>query len=329
MLDYARLRAKIGERERAQARSSRLQRRQAANDALSSLRRGDIITITHGRRGGLAVVLEPDRDSTDPRPLVLTENRWAGRISSADYSDAAAPLGSMTLPKRVEHRQPRVRRDVASALRSAAAGLTIPSRKGRRGSESHEDPELRRLRDEIRHHPAHGSATGRPGSASPNATCGSSGTTSSCARRSPAATNSLARTFDRIVGLAVRAAVYPRPTDGALRVTDDGRLLARIYSRERPAGGRVPAHRGVARSGCRRAGRGRVGGRVRVARRRTGRHRRGPATFRPPRCAVRWQTPGDWPPRCAPTSSGIAWSPAASPTKGSSPPCTAGPPPAI
>src|SRR5262249_42725040 len=142
VIDYARLRAKLSERERAQARASRLQRRQAAYDALSSLRRGDIISITHGRRGGLAVVLEADRDSTDPRPLVLTENRWAGRISSADYSDASAPLGSMTLPKRVEHRQPRVRRDVASALRSAAAGLTIPGRRGRPGSAPDVDPEL-------------------------------------------------------------------------------------------------------------------------------------------------------------------------------------------
>ena len=56
MLDYMRLRAKISEKERAQARSSRLQRRRAATDALASLRRGDIINITQGRRGGLAVV---------------------------------------------------------------------------------------------------------------------------------------------------------------------------------------------------------------------------------------------------------------------------------
>ena len=46
-----------------------------------------------GRRGGLAVVLEPARDSDDPRPLVLTEHRWAGRISSADYSGASAHGG--------------------------------------------------------------------------------------------------------------------------------------------------------------------------------------------------------------------------------------------
>ncbi|ETZ96821.1 hypothetical protein I545_6880 [Mycobacterium kansasii 662] len=48
----------MSELERSQARASRLQRRQEANDALAALRKGDIITITHGRARGLAVVLE-------------------------------------------------------------------------------------------------------------------------------------------------------------------------------------------------------------------------------------------------------------------------------
>jgi len=230
VIDYARLRAKLGERERAQARSSRLQRRQAANDALSSLRRGDIISITHGRRGGLAVVLEPDRDSMDPRPLVLTENRWAGRISSTDYSDAAAPLGSMTLPKRVEHRQPRVRRDVASALRSAAAGLTIPSRKGRRGNDSQEDPELRVLRDEIRHHPAHRIGDRETKVRAAERYLRLERENEQLRGKVATATNSLARTFDRIVGLLTERHFVDQRPGGALRVTDDGRLLARIYS---------------------------------------------------------------------------------------------------
>src|SRR6202008_100264 len=156
--EYVRLRLQISERERSQARASRLHRRKATNDALTALRRGDIITIAHGRRGGLAVVLEPDRDGDDPRPLVLTEHRWAGRISSADYSGASEVLGSMPLPKRVEHRNPRARRDLASALRSAAAGLDFPSAKGKRSGHPKErdvDPELTGLRDELSRHPTH------------------------------------------------------------------------------------------------------------------------------------------------------------------------------
>jgi ATP-dependent RNA helicase HelY len=229
-IDYARLRAKLSERERAQARSSRLHRRQLANEALSSLRRGDIISITHGKRGGLAVVLEADRDSTDPRPLVLTENRWAGRISSADYSDASAPLGSMTLPKRVEHRQPRVRRDMASALRSAAADLTVPGRKGGRRSEPDADPELRALREELRHHPAHLIADREAKVRIAERYLRLEREIEQLRRKAAAATNSLARTFDRIVGLLTERRFIDEGPDGALHVTDDGRFLARIYS---------------------------------------------------------------------------------------------------
>ena len=230
VIEYARLRAKLGERERTQARSSRLQRRQAANDALSSLRRGDIISITHGRRGGLAVVLEPDRDSADPRPLVLTENRWAGRISSADYSGATDPLGSMTLPKRVEHRQPRVRRDMASALRSAAAGLTVPDRRRRSGDEPPVDTEVRTLREELRRHPTHRMADREAKLRVAERYLRYERENEQLRGKVAAATNSLARTFDRIVGLLTQRRFIEAGPDGALRVTDDGRLLARIYS---------------------------------------------------------------------------------------------------
>ncbi|OBB81849.1 DEAD/DEAH box helicase [Mycolicibacterium peregrinum] len=238
ILDYVRLRAKIGERERAQSRASRLQRRKAATDALAALRRGDIITITQGRRGGLAVVLEAaQRDSDDPRPLVLTEHRWAGRISSADYSGASAPLGAMTLPKRVEHRQPRVRRDLASALQSAAADLSLPSvRAGRRAAapERDVDPELAGLRDELRDHPAH-QQPGREAQARiAERYLRIERDNAQIQQKVNAATNSLARTFDRIVALLSERGFIEADNAGELkadlRVTDAGRLLARIYS---------------------------------------------------------------------------------------------------
>ena len=232
ILDYVRLRLQISERERAQSQASRLQRRRAANDALAALRRGDIITITHGRRGGLAVVLEPDRDSDDPRPLVLTEHRWAGRISSADYSGASEPLGSMPLPKRVEHRNPRMRRDLASALRSASAGLDVPSAKGKRSGPPKErdvDPELAGLRYELNRHPAHGMAEREAKARLAERYLRIERDNEQIRQKIAAATNSLARTFDRIVVLLTERG-FIDANDGDPRVTDDGRLLARIYS---------------------------------------------------------------------------------------------------
>ncbi|WP_273735504.1 DEAD/DEAH box helicase [Mycolicibacterium septicum] len=233
ILDYVRLRTKIGERERAQSRASRLQRRRAATDALAALRRGDIITITHGRRGGLAVVLEAaQRDSDDPRPLVLTEHRWAGRISSADYSGASDPLGVMTLPKRVEHRQPRVRRDLASALRSAAADLSVPSKRASRGAGAPErdvDPELAGLREELRHHPAHQLPDREVKARIAERYLRIERDNAQIQQKVNAATNSLARTFDRIVALLSERG-FIEADSGEPRVTDAGRLLARIYS---------------------------------------------------------------------------------------------------
>jgi ATP-dependent RNA helicase HelY len=236
MLEYVRLRAQIAERERAQARSSRLQRRRAATDALAALRRGDIINITNGRRGGLAVVLEPDGDSDDPRPLVLTEHHWAGRISSADFSGASAPVGTMTLPKRVEHRQPRVRRDLASALRSAAAGLVIPAGKRKRGQGGEDpdiDPELADLRERVRNHPSHGVGDREVKARIAERYLRIERDNELLQKKIAAATNSLARTFDRIVGLLTeRGYIVAAGGDieGDLKVTADGRLLARIYN---------------------------------------------------------------------------------------------------
>jgi len=235
ILEYARLRARISDRERAASRTSRMHRRQAAGEALSALRRGDIINITHGRRGGLAVVLESARDGDDPRPLVLTENRWAGRISTADVPGSVAPMGAMSLPKRVEHRQPRVRRDLASALLSAAAGLLVPSARKRRGMDEQPDvdPELAELREQMRHHPAHRLADREATARVAERYLRVERDNEQMRAKVNAATNSLARTFDRIVGLLTErgyVAAAASADDSGPRVTDDGRLLARIYS---------------------------------------------------------------------------------------------------
>ncbi len=229
VLEYARLRAAISARERAQSRASRLPRRRAADDALPALRRGDIINIANGRRGGLAVVLEPARDSEDPRPLVLTEHRWAGRISSADSPGGSAPLGSMHLPKRVEHRQPRVRRDLASALLSAAAGLDVPSRHRAGRGEPDVDPELVTLRDQLRRHPVHAASDREDKVRLAERYLRIERDNEQIRQKVAAATNSLARTFDRILVLLCERGFVDRSGDTP-KVTEDGRLLARIYS---------------------------------------------------------------------------------------------------
>ncbi len=323
ILDYARLRAAISDRERAQSRASRVQRRRAINDALAALRRGDIINIGQGRRGGLAVVLEPADDSDEPRPLVLTEHRWAGRISSADYSGASGKLGSMTLPKRVEHRQPRVRRDLASALRSAAAGLDVPSRKRSGGAEEPDvDPELAVLREQMRNH--RGPQGARQGGAGAD-------------RRAVPAHRTRQRADPEEGGVGHQLAGPDlRPNRGAAHRAwlhreprrkpgrDRRRARARAdLQRERPVGGRMPAPRRVGRPAGRRTRGGGFVRAVRVARRHA---RSGTGCRRRDRAAAQGfdPDPSDSGPRSGPTSNATACLPAANPTPVSWPPCTAG-----
>ncbi len=232
VLEYARLRATITERERAQSRAGRLTRRKGINDALAALKRGDVIAIGLGRRSGLAVVLEEAFDADDPRPLVLTEHRWAGRISAADYAGTSQRLGSMSLPKRVEHRQPKVRRDLASALLRAADALDVPSVRRSRGSADETpdiDPELAGLREQMRRHPAHQLPDREAKVRAAERYLRIERDNDQTQQKVAAATNSLARTFDRIVSLLSERG-FIEGADGEPAVTDDGRLLARIYS---------------------------------------------------------------------------------------------------
>ncbi len=136
----------------------------------------------------------------------------------------------MTLPKRVEHRQPRVRRDLASALRSAAAGLDVPSRKRSGAAEDPDiDPELAGMREQMRNHPGHHASDREALVRTAERYLRIERDNAEIQQKVASATNSLARTFDRIVLLLTERGFIDE-RDGDLAVTDDGRVLARIYS---------------------------------------------------------------------------------------------------
>lgn len=223
-LDYISLRERIKQRERQLVQQNRSDRRGAAVTALTALRRGDVVAIQSGRRTGLAVILEPDATPNDPRPLVLTEDKWAGRVSVADFPNPAEPLGHMRLPRRVDHRTARARRDLASALRST--GITAPgrSRRGKR-TEAADDRELSTLRRSLRAHPAHHRPDREQMARIGERYNRLARETEAMRQKVAATTNSLARTFDRIVGLLEERG-FVREGE----VTADGRRLARIYA---------------------------------------------------------------------------------------------------
>ncbi|MFC4376482.1 DEAD/DEAH box helicase [Nocardia halotolerans] len=223
-MEYLSLRERIKQRERDIQQQGRADRRGAAVRALIELRRGDVVAIPSGKRAGLAVILEPDQTPGDPRPLVLTEDHWAGRVSAADFPVPAETLGHMRLPRRVDHRTARSRRDLASALRST--GISAPGRRRRRDhTRAGEDRQLATLRRSLRAHPAHSRPDREQLSRTGERYARLVRETESMRQKVAATTNSLARTFDRIVGLLEERGFVERG-----EVTAAGRRLARIYA---------------------------------------------------------------------------------------------------
>ena len=153
---YAELRRQISDREKELSRDSQAKRRIEAAEALGALRPGDVIRVPSGRRQGLAVVLDPGiTDLADPRPLVLTEEKWAGRLGPIDFPTPVSALARVRVPKNFNHRSPHARRDLASTLRNARVEHELGARKVRHRSAASEDPVLDDLRRALRAHPVH------------------------------------------------------------------------------------------------------------------------------------------------------------------------------
>ena len=222
--EYAELRRRLSEREKSLSKGSAAARRAATASSLVALRPGDVIAVPAGRRSGLAVVLDPGVDQTgEPRPLVLNEDRWAGRLSAADFPTPVEVLGQLRLPKRVDHRAPRIRRDLASSLRNT--GIQPPVTARRRGrSDAADDEELAVLRRALRAHPCHGCDDREAHARWSERSARLARETDGLRQKVSATTHSLVKAFDRITALLRERGYLDRDT-----VTKAGSMLSRIW----------------------------------------------------------------------------------------------------
>ncbi|EOM78366.1 ATP-dependent helicase [Rhodococcus rhodnii LMG 5362] len=227
-LEYVDIRDRLGRRERELEREGRNERRDVAARSLATLRRGDIVAIPVGRHKGLAVVVTPARDDDDPRPVVVTAEKWSGRVSVGDFPEPAHALASMRIPRHADPRTGRGRRDIAAALRSS--GVHPSRRRAKNRRRAADDGEVTMLRKQLRAHPAHTLPDRRELDRIADRYIALRRETDNGRRRVAATTNSLARTFDRIVALLGERG-YITPGDGSTpETTPSGDRLARIYS---------------------------------------------------------------------------------------------------
>ena len=223
--EYFSLRVAIADRERALARQGQSQRRAQAVSSLERLRVGDVIRVPSGRRAGLAVVLDPGTGGFgDPRPLVLTQDRWAGRVTSADFTSPAEVLARIRVPRHFNHRNPAARRDLAAAV--TGTGLDRHSRRGRRARGTGDDAQLAELRGQLRAHPCHACPDREEHARWAERRRRLLLDTQELRARVANRTGSLARTFDRVCALLAARGYLTE----AGEVTDHGRMLSRIWS---------------------------------------------------------------------------------------------------
>jgi len=224
--EYFDIRRRIGEREKALARHSAASRRSAAVDSLQRLKVGDVIRVPTGRRAGLAVVLDLGSGGFgEPKPLVLTEDRWAGRIAAGEFGAAVEAVARVRVPKHFNHRSPQERRDLAAAIRQAATERGVSRRVGRSAKGGGEDEELLALRHELRKHPCHSCPDREEHARWAERRARLERDTQGLRDKVANRTGSLARTFDRVCRLLEVRGYLDRG-----EVTDSGRLLSRIWS---------------------------------------------------------------------------------------------------
>ncbi|GLU48824.1 DEAD/DEAH box helicase [Nocardiopsis ansamitocini] len=225
-MEYAAMRRRLSDLETFAQRNRGAQRRKDAVRSLHSLKPGDIIRIPAGRHSGYALVLDPGLDKgPEPVPLVLTVSRQAKRLNAADFPVPVEPAGRMRVPKSFSARSAQSRRELASALRTKLDGLEPAPVRHRGGGGVGEDPEIATLRARMREHPCHNSEGREDRARWAERYFRLKKETDELERRVAGRSHVISRTFDQVCRVLEELGYLHEDT-----VTDEGRLLAKIYS---------------------------------------------------------------------------------------------------
>jgi ATP-dependent RNA helicase HelY len=229
-MEYAAIRRRIGEAEKGASRSRRADRREEALASLQLLKPGDVIQVPSGKFAGFAVVVDPGWSPEGPRPYVVTADRQARRLAMLDFPTPVEAVTRLKVPKNFNGRNPQMRRDLASALRSRTHSLTPPPPTGRppsRGSNPVDgsDGEIARLRAQLRAHPCHECPEREDHAPWADRWFKLHRDAATLKRRVEQRTNTVARQFDRVCDVLTALDYLEGDT-----VTPRGRHLQRIYS---------------------------------------------------------------------------------------------------
>ncbi|HIW91234.1 MAG TPA: DEAD/DEAH box helicase [Candidatus Corynebacterium avicola] len=233
VLDYATLRRDLTLEERRAKKDASRDRSVETSKLLSSLSVGDIIALPTGKNPQIAVVVRSDSHHRDPRPWIVTEDGWCGPVATESFGNVPVPLGHMRLQKNAQRSPKRNARSVAATLRRQKVDRPKQLKPKARGGSK----KAAELRDRVHMHPVH-ALREREDLARPAERVIAARRTLERELESQAPeTESLSKTFDRILELLGELDYVE--TDGGTdvregdltttRITSEGRRLAGVH----------------------------------------------------------------------------------------------------
>ncbi|ARU46145.1 DEAD/DEAH box helicase [Corynebacterium silvaticum] len=225
-LEYIDLRRELTDEERRAKRHSFEQREIEVARILASLNLGDVIAMPGKKRPLLAVVVQPSNNSSDPKPWVTMESGWSGRVDTAAFPMPPVVVGHMKL-SRATIAQPRknskyVVRQFEKLSYSRPKRLKAQQR-------NRPTEKITELRARIRSHPAHQWDNREDLARIGEKLARAQKETSRLRTTVETATDTLGKTFDRILGL-LGELNYVEFIDGVPKVTEEGENLAKIHN---------------------------------------------------------------------------------------------------
>jgi ATP-dependent RNA helicase HelY len=226
--EYAALRNELRDLEKEQAKRRSASQRAAAAVSLETLEVGDIIRIPTGRHRGLAVVIagaNRGKRGEAASPAVVTEDHHLRRLTLHDVSGPVEPLGTMRVPRHLNPRNPKARRDLAATLRA-----TVPFDPPKQATvvpDSAASDRVEQLRQRMREHPCHACPDRESHARWAERWWRLRRETDGLQRKIDTRTGTVAGTFDRICELLVRMGYLDAAGE---RVTEHGERLRHLYT---------------------------------------------------------------------------------------------------
>lgn len=228
LVEYSNLRRDLSEEEK-KARRDHLDSRQTETvKILGSLQVGHVIALPGKRKPELAAVVQAAHKANDPRPWVTTERGWSGRIDASSFKNPPLVVGRVKVPRHMQDQPRRHARKVADLLHRGH--FNAPKRL-REQSRVRPNKQITALREAIRNHPVHAwpAADRELLARTAEEIVREERRLATLERRVDTSTDSLGRTFERIIGLLTEMD-YVELDAGEPQVTDEGERLSRIHN---------------------------------------------------------------------------------------------------